>query len=146
MNPGAKRLFKGPIGAPWRWSEATFLRAQRPLGPPGGSRKRPSWVVPGMDPRAKRLFKGPKGPLGPERSDFFKGPKGPLGLGAKRLFLRGPKGSLGLERSDFFKGPKGPKGPERSAFFKGPKGPLGPLVRVRLGCGRAKIRVTRLTE
>ena len=50
MDPGAKRLFKGPKG---------------PLGPLG--------------PERSDFLKGPKGTLGPERSDFLKGPKGPLG-------------------------------------------------------------------
>ena len=50
MDPGAKRLFKGPKG-PLGLERSDFFK-----GP-----------------------KGPKGPLGPERSDFFKGPKGPKG-------------------------------------------------------------------
>ena len=56
-----------------------------------GSRKRPSWGIPGMDPGAKRLFsvaQRPQGTLGPGAKRLFEGaqrPQGPLGPGAERL-------------------------------------------------------------
>ena len=60
MDPGAKRLFKGPKGpkGPWGPERSDFLKGPKvPKGPWG--------------PERIYFFKGPEGPWGPERSDFF---------------------------------------------------------------------------